>query len=124
MTWVSIETPNVTGASGDIVVNASAAARDFQIVRSGASLAVIDITNAPGGPVVFNVPFAGTTSVTVNGTAADDNRLVVDFTGGYPLPTNGVAFNGGVGGTDRARNPRAARSPRSPPRSPRRPPAP
>ncbi len=84
---------------GDVVVNAGAAANNaaddsFLIRRSGANLQIL--VNAA---TVFDEPFAGITSLTINGSG-DNDTLTVDFSAGSPLPAGLVTFNGGAGTAD------------------------
>jgi hypothetical protein len=46
------------------------------------------------GTVLTRQAFVGTPAIIINGSAADDT-LVVDFSGGNPVPPGGLTFNGG-----------------------------
>jgi autotransporter-associated beta strand protein len=98
ITYTSIETFNSTFAIPNVVINASPTVRDFRLVRSGMNLEVYDITSDPtgvAGSLFFSGSYASLLSLTINGTSAEDNRVVVDFgAGDTPIPTNGFTFNG------------------------------
>lgn len=51
------------------------------------------------GVLARSFPFASVHQLTVEGST-DDDTLVVDFANGNPIPAGGLAFNGGVGGSD------------------------
>jgi hypothetical protein len=67
----------------------------FQVARDGANIQLL-----LNGTVVFTTPFADSPLVTVGGSS-DNDTLIVDFSGGNPIPTPGVVYNGGgPGDTD------------------------
>src|SRR6185295_11130050 len=66
----------------------------FTLKRTGANIELFQGTTR-----IASEP-TGAYSLTINGTAADDQTLIVDLSGGNPLPDGGVIFNGGTGGHD------------------------
>jgi len=61
----------------------------FRLVRNGA-----DLEGYLNGVRVFVREFADVTDLSVHGSA-DDDTLIVDFSGGDPLPSTGLAYDGG-----------------------------
>src|SRR5262249_9132435 len=88
------------------VINATATVRDFRLVRHGADLEVRDITGVPSGfpgTVFFSTSYASFGSLTIHGTTAESNRVVLDFGGSRPplpnsnatpIPAGGPPFDG------------------------------
>jgi hypothetical protein len=60
----------------------------FRLVRNGA-----DLEGYLNGALVFVRAFADVTDLSVRGST-DDDTLVVDFSGGDPLPASGLAYDG------------------------------
>ncbi|MDY6986881.1 MAG: Calx-beta domain-containing protein [Thermodesulfobacteriota bacterium] len=58
-----------------------------------------NLLNADSGTPAIRVPVTGVTQITVNALGGDD-ELTIDFSGGNPIPTDGLTFNGGIGGFD------------------------
>ena len=89
---------NVT-LGGDVLIDAGPDADDgtgdiFDVTLSGGGN---NLLVSVDGNTVFNEPFAGVTSLTINGSG-DDDQLILDTTNGVPIPagTNGLVFNGGA----------------------------
>jgi VCBS repeat-containing protein len=51
------------------------------------------------GNLIYSRPVADVPSLTFTGSS-DADRLIVDFTGGSPIPVGGISFNGGLGNDD------------------------
>lgn len=66
---------------------------DIRIRINGPNL---EIVNEDNGMVVESNPFAPDIAVIVNGTD-DDNSIIIDFSGGDPVPTDGLTINGMAG---------------------------
>jgi hypothetical protein len=83
---VVVELSTINGTAGDDTI---------RLVRNGANLEVY-VNNGSATPT-YAVPFAAQAqAVTVNGLGGNDS-LIVDFTGGAtPVPSAGVAMDGGV----------------------------
>jgi RHS repeat-associated protein len=84
---------------GEVIIDAGEQAGDgladtFRIVRSGASLDVL-----VNDTVVFTAPAATAPLLKFKGSS-DDDTLIVDFSGGNPLPGEGISYDGS-GTTDR-----------------------
>ena len=43
---------------------------------------------------------AKVSSLTVSGRASADDRLIIDFSNGSPIPSSGISYSGGTGGND------------------------
>lgn len=80
-----------------VVVNLSnvAEARTLTLTGPAATMSLVgsDIRVTQNGVVVFNEAKAFTTSLTINGTTAV-NTLTLDLTGGNPIPTGGLIYDG------------------------------
>ncbi len=79
---------------GAVTIDAGAGADDttpdtFNVIRNGANLEV-----RVNGGLVFNEPFTGVTSLTVNGST-DDDTLTVDMSVADAIPSGGISFIGG-----------------------------
>lgn len=106
VTFTSIETFNATDVIPNLIINATPTVRDFRVVRNGPDLTIFDITGAPTGfpgSAYFNTTYASLSTLTINGTTAEANRVVLDFGGSgtpipdadaNPIPTGGFVFNG------------------------------
>lgn len=55
---------------------------------------------ARGGVNFFRIPNASGSKISVSGTTADDDELLIDFSNGNPISLGGVSFDGGGGGND------------------------
>ncbi len=49
------------------------------------------------GSLQLDTPFAGVTSLIINGQSGSDN-LILDYSNGSPIPAGGITFSGGTGG--------------------------
>lgn len=67
----------------------------FRIVRNGANLEIYD-----NAVLIDSQPVAGITSLTIQGANGENDTFEVDLTGGDIVPSGGLFFNGGTGGTD------------------------
>ncbi|MHC4880029.1 MAG: SdrD B-like domain-containing protein, partial [Planctomycetota bacterium] len=72
---------------------------DFLLQRVGDAYQLSKLGVSPGDGASFSFSVHSTTAITVLG-GGDDDRLIVDFAGGNPIPVNGVHFDGGSGSTD------------------------
>jgi Ca2+-binding RTX toxin-like protein len=87
------ETFTIT-VSEDANIDGGAQASDgtpdtFRLFRNGDNVQV-----ELNGSLVFSRAVAGSPLLTVQGST-DDDTLIVDFTGGNPIPTSGIQYNGG-----------------------------
>jgi uncharacterized membrane protein len=66
---------------------------------SVASLARVgdDLVVSHAGFTLFSAPLTTIASLTINGTDAEDDTLIVDFSGGDPVPSDGFTFDGRAG---------------------------
>ena len=85
----------------DATINAGAGAGDGSADTFRLFLAGADVRVELNGVLVFSLPFAGAPLLTVNGST-DNDTLVVDLSGGNPIPAAGVAYNGGGPGDNDA----------------------
>ncbi|MGY8771029.1 MAG: GEVED domain-containing protein [Pirellulales bacterium] len=61
----------------------------------------IEVYDNNGSSVITSSPLADTHAVIINGAAAEDDKVTVDYdTGGFFSLLGGIEFNGGTGGTD------------------------
>ena len=74
-------------APGSVNFNAPAPG-SYRIVRNGANIDVFQGSNR-----LNSIPLSST-SITFNGTSGDD-QLTIDYSGGDPVPSGGLIFNGG-----------------------------
>lgn len=84
-------------ASGVLFFQTSAGANDLTLRLLGGNL---EIVNNANGAVVASRPAASTWAVWVQGVEGVNDLLTVSFTGGNPIPSSGLRFDG-AGGTDR-----------------------
>ena len=81
--------------SGAAVVAVPPSGGTVEIVREGGYLIV-----RQGSTVLSSTPEGDVTSLVINGADGVDDTLNLDFTGGNPIPSGGLTFNGGAGGND------------------------
>ncbi len=72
---------------------------------SGEGEMVVEVVNGSivvrrGDEVLLDTPVSELKTVVINGTAAANDTLALDFTNGNPIPVGGLFFNGGTGGED------------------------
>jgi autotransporter-associated beta strand protein len=106
LTFSNIENFTSDAPIPNIIIDGTATATDFRIVRNGANEEIRDITGVASGwpgSLYFNVSYASLSTLTIKGTTAQANRVVLDFGGsgtpipdpnGNPIPSGGFAFNG------------------------------
>lgn len=80
---------NVTGDVTVDVTSIDPTAREFRIIRDGDFVDFFTEANRPGR---WNLDALET--LTIDGTSGDD-KLIVDYMEGVPVPSGGVVFNGG-----------------------------
>lgn len=88
LTFKSIETLSANAPISNVTINGSATYRDFRVVRNGLDEEVRNITGGfVPGTLLFSAPYSLLSSLTINGTTAFTNRVVLDFGGsGTPIP--------------------------------------
>jgi hypothetical protein len=79
---------------GPLVYNAPGGG-DLTLIRNGTDLQILDSTG-PG----ISQSFTLAPHVVIIGADGVDNLLTIDFSGGDPLPSGGITYDGGVGGND------------------------
>jgi fibronectin-binding autotransporter adhesin len=94
----------INGASINLssgTISASPTAdQNFRLVRNGDNLELYDVTDPLLPGLLLAHPIDSTTTLTILGGDNFDNELIVDFSGGNPIPAGGLAFEGGVAGHD------------------------
>ena len=76
----ALDVSELPAAGGQVTIDLSRSANQLLVELDGATLGTLEIGNLP--------------SLTITGND-DDNRLVVDFSGGNPIPAGGLTFLGG-----------------------------
>lgn len=82
-------------SNGTLAVDFSDAEGQTKVSFDGGDLVV----SIAGQEVLRTDPISVSGPLTVNGTDASDDTLIIDFSNGNPIPS-GINFNGGVGGND------------------------
>ncbi|HEX7811314.1 MAG TPA: Ig-like domain-containing protein, partial [Burkholderiales bacterium] len=83
----------------DGIINAGGAANNGIADTFILSLVGGNVTVSVNGSVVFSLPASGVPDLTFIGSA-DTDTLVIDFSGGNPIPAGGIEFIGGEGAGD------------------------
>jgi len=83
-------TPEFDGSSGNDSFFIRMVGDDIEIRTGGAS---------PAGTVLMLTPVVNLTTLALNGSDGNDT-LTVDLSGGNPIPSDGITFDGGNGGSD------------------------
>ncbi|MFO0902613.1 MAG: choice-of-anchor D domain-containing protein [Pirellulales bacterium] len=94
---------NVTLAAGVLTVTGGAIGNGLTLTRSGANLQFQEANGTLGAGAgatqvdnnTVTIPLASVTSIVVQGQAGNDS-LTVDYTGGNPLPSGGLSYDGGT----------------------------
>ncbi len=90
---------NDDGSGQSLLAFDTTVSNDVTLVRNGKRLEILD--NHTPGTTLVSQPSSPVEHVLVVGTNPVDDRLVVDFSGGDPIPGGGIAFHGGYQGDDR-----------------------
>ncbi len=90
------DTFDIVVAAGVPTINALPDGGNITIEIFGGNFVVTQGSTTLYSVAVADIP----NSLTINGTDGTDDTLIVDFSGGSPLPTGGLTFNGGAGGND------------------------
>jgi len=88
---IVVDAPNLVISDDDGLADTFRVKRD----ETGSNLQVFN-----DDTLIFSVPFAGVTSLAINGEADQNDSLFVDFVNGNPIPSGGLDFHGGSGGDD------------------------
>lgn len=94
----TVNTQFVSGTNGDFTVSAGPEAGDgiddvFVVQRQNGNIEVSVGPDAMSAVLVFSQPAGDVTSLTIEGSS-DDDTLIVDYSNGVPIPSDGLIFHG------------------------------